>query len=373
MKYVDEFRSNDYSKQLVENLKNISCKKINIMEVCGSHTMAIFRYGIRDVLPPNVNLISGPGCPVCVTPQSYIDTALELICRKDVIITTFGDMMKIPGRKGSLLKKKAEGADIRIVYSPMDCLAMAADNPSKQIVFLAVGFETTAPMTALTAIEARKKGLNNLFFFTAHKIVPPVMEALVQDQDLNLDGFLLPGNVSAIIGTEPFEFLSRRFNIPGVVTGFEPVDILQGLNTLVSLISQESPRIANDYKRVVRTDGNTKAREYLNEAFKIVDSNWRGIGKVPKSGLEFNREFEAFNALKHFGISYEEYDGGSGCRCGEILKGKIKPTQCPLFKKLCTPENPVGSCMVSSEGTCAAYFRYYKESVKMEASNDHNS
>ena len=364
MKYVDEFRSSDYSKRLVENLQTISRNsphKINIMEVCGSHTMAIFRYGIRDVLPPNVNLISGPGCPVCVTPQSYIDTALELICRKDVIITTFGDMMKIPGRRSSLLKKKAEGADIRIVYSPMDCLTIAADNPSKQIVFLAVGFETTAPMTAVTAIEARKKGLSNLFFFTAHKIVPPVMKALVIDPDLNLDGFLLPGNVCAIIGTEPFEFLSREFKIPGVVTGFEPVDILQGINTLVSLISNKDYRIANDYKRIVRTDGNPNAREYMNKAFNLVDSNWRGIGKVTKSGLEFNRDFEAFDALKHFKIGYEEYDGGSGCRCGEILKGKIKPTQCPLFKKLCTPENPVGSCMVSSEGTCAAYFRYYIE------------
>ena len=367
MKFVDEFRSNDYSKRLVENLQTISTHQLNIMEVCGTHTMAIFRYGIRDVLPANVNLISGPGCPVCVTPQSYIDTALELSSRKDVIIATFGDMMKVPGRRGSLLKKKAEGSDIRIVYSPMDCLTIAAQNPTKQIVFLAVGFETTAPMTALTAMEARDKGYGNLFFFTAHKIVPPVMEALVQDKDLNLNGFLLPGNVSAIIGTEPYEFLSKDFKIPGVVTGFEPVDILQALNTLVSLISKNDCRIVNDYKRVVKTDGNSKAKEYMNKAFNIVDSNWRGIGKVAKSGLEFNRQFEEFDALKRFEISYEEYDGGSGCRCGEILKGKINPTQCPLFKKLCTPENPVGSCMVSSEGTCAAYFRYYKEPEKMEA------
>jgi len=369
VKFVDEFRSSDYSKRLVETLQTISRSSpqtINIMEVCGTHTMAIFRYGIRDVLPANVNLISGPGCPVCVTPQSYIDTALELICRKDVIMATFGDMMKVPGRRSSLLKKKAEGADIRIVYSPMDCLTLAAENPSKQIVFLAVGFETTAPMTAVTAIEARKKGLTNLFFFTAHKIVPPVMEALIKDQDVNLDGFLLPGNVCAIIGTEPFGFLSKEFKIPGVVTGFEPVDILQGLNTLVSLISEKDYKIANDYKRIVRPDGNVKAKEYLNKAFNLVDSNWRGIGKVPKSGLEFNRQFEEFDALKHFEISYEEYDGDSGCRCGEILKGKINPTQCPLFKQLCTPENPVGSCMVSSEGTCAAYFRYYKEPRKME-------
>ncbi|HEY5525232.1 MAG TPA: hydrogenase formation protein HypD [Clostridium sp.] len=361
MKFVDEFRNNEYSKKLVEKLNNISKEKMNIMEVCGTHTMAIFRYGIRDVLPPNINLISGPGCPVCVTPQSYIDTALTLSEEKDVIIATFGDMMKVPGKKGSLSKRKAEGADIRIVYSPMDCLEMASKNPSKKIVFLSVGFETTAPMTAVTAMEARKNKLSNLFFFTAHKIVPPAMEALVQDKELKIDGFLLPGHVSAIIGTKPYEFLSKDYNIPGVVTGFEPLDILQGLSTLVSLISKKDYRIENEYKRIVKTEGNSIAEEYLNKAFNIVDSSWRGLGRIPNSGLEFNSEYEAFDALKHFKINYEEYDGSPGCKCGEILKGKIKPTDCPLFKKLCTPENPVGSCMVSSEGTCAAYYRYNKD------------
>ena len=361
MKFVDEYRNNEYSKKLVEKLNNISGKKINIMEVCGTHTMAIFRYGIRDVLPPNVNLISGPGCPVCVTPQSYIDTALTLSGEKDVIIATFGDMMRVPGKKGSLSKKKAEGADVRIVYSPMDCLNMASQNPSKKVVFLSVGFETTAPMTAVTAIEAKKNNLSNLFFFTSHKIVPPVMAALVQDKELKIDGFLLPGHVCAIIGTKPYGFLSMDYNIPGVVTGFEPLDILQGLNTLVSLISKKDYRIVNEYKRIVKTEGNPNAKEYLNKVFKIVDSRWRGIGVIPQSGLEFNSKYEAFDALKHFKINYEEYDGSPGCKCGEILKGKIKPMDCPLFKKLCSPENPVGSCMVSSEGTCAAYYRYHKD------------
>jgi hydrogenase expression/formation protein HypD len=361
MKFVDEFRNNEYSKKLVEKLNNISKEKMNIMEVCGTHTMAIFRYGIRDVLPQNINLISGPGCPVCVTPQSYIDTALTLSEEKDVIIATFGDMMKVPGKKGSLSKRKAEGADIRIVYSPMDCLGMASQNPSKKIVFLSVGFETTAPMTAVTAMEARKNNLSNLFFFTAHKIVPPAMEVLVQDKELKIDGFLLPGHVSAIIGTKPYEFLSKDYNIPGVVTGFEPLDILQGLSTLVSLISKKDYKIENEYKRIVKTEGNSIAEEYLNKAFNIVDSSWRGLGRIPNSGLEFNSEYEAFDALKHFKINYEEYDGSPGCKCGEILKGKIKPMDCPLFKKLCTPENPVGSCMVSSEGTCAAYYRYNKD------------
>lgn len=361
MKFVDEFRNNEYSKKLVEKLNNISNEKMNIMEVCGTHTMAIFRYGIRDILPPNINLISGPGCPVCVTPQSYIDTAMTLSEQNDVIIATFGDMMKVPGKKSSLSKKKAEGADIRIVYSPMDCLDMALKNPSKKIVFLSIGFETTAPMTAVTAIEARKNNISNLFFFTAHKIVPPAMEALVQDKDIKIDGFLLPGHVSAIIGTKPYEFLCKEYNIPGVVTGFEPIDILQGLITLVSLISNKDHKIENEYKRIVKPEGNIIAEGYIAKAFDIVDSSWRGLGKIPRSGLEFNSEFESFDALKHFKINYEEYDGSPGCKCGEILKGKIKPTDCPLYKKLCTPENPVGSCMVSSEGTCAAYYRYHKD------------
>lgn len=361
MKFVDEFRNYEYSQKLVEKLNNISKEKINIMEVCGTHTMSIFRYGIRDILPPNVNLISGPGCPICVTPQSYIDTALTLSDKEEVIIATFGDMMRVPGKKSSLSKKKSEGADIRIVYSPMDCLEMALQNPSKSVVFLSVGFETTAPMTAVTAMEAKKRNITNLVFFTAHKIVPPVMKALVKDKDLKIDGFLLPGHVSAIIGTKPFEFLSKDYNISGVVTGFEPLDILQGLITLVSLISKKDYKIENEYKRIVKAEGNSKAEIYLNKAFNIVDSSWRGIGRIPQSGLEFNSEYEAFDALKHFKINYEEYDGSPGCKCGEILKGKIKPTDCQLFKKLCTPENPVGSCMVSSEGTCAAYYRYNKD------------
>ncbi|MBW9172172.1 hydrogenase formation protein HypD [Clostridium estertheticum] len=363
MKFADEFRNIEYAKKLVEKLNNISTEKINIMEVCGTHTMAIFRYGIRDVLPPNINLISGPGCPVCVTPQSYIDAVLTLCTKKDVIIATFGDMMRVPGKEGSLNKKKEKGFDIRIVYSPMDCLAMASQNPSKKIVFLSVGFETTAPMTSLTVIEAKKNNIKNLFFATAHKIVPPVMKILVQDKELNIDGFLLPGHICAIIGTKPYEFLSEDYNIPGVVTGFEPLDILQGLNTLVNLISKKNYRIMNEYKRVVKTGGNPYALEYLNKTFNIVDSSWRGIGRIHASGMEFNSKYDDFDAFKHFEIEYEDYDGSPGCKCGEILKGKIKPNDCPLFKKICSPENPVGSCMVSSEGTCAAYYRYHKDTI----------
>lgn len=358
MKFVEEFRNEELAKSLVKKLKEFENLNLNIMEVCGTHTMSIFRYGIRSVLPKSVNLISGPGCPVCVTPQSYIDVALELASRKDVIITTFGDMMRVPGKKGSLLRKKAEGADVRMVYSPMDCITIAENNPSKKVIFLSVGFETTTPMTAITAIEAKKRNVKNLLFLTAHKIVPPTLEALAQDKDLKVDGFLLPGHVSAIIGTKPYEFLSEKHNIPAVVTGFEPTDILQGINTLINMINKKEYKVTNEYKRIVKAKGNTVAMKYLDDVFEIVDSRWRGLGVIPNSGYVFNKSFEEFDALKHFNIEYEEYDGSSGCRCGEILKGKITPLQCPLFKKACTPENPVGSCMVSSEGTCAAFYRY---------------
>ncbi|GIM28081.1 hydrogenase formation protein HypD [Clostridium polyendosporum] len=358
MKFVDEFRDEIYAKSLVKELQNISDEKINIMEVCGTHTMSIFRYGIRDILPNNIRLISGPGCPVCVTPQSYIDKALELTLAKDVIIATFGDMMKVPGKKTSLLKRKAEGADIRIVYSPMDAMLLAQNNPLKKVVFLSVGFETTAPMTAVTAMEAKKNNVRNLFFLTAHKIVPPAMGALVEDKELGIDGFLLPGHVSAIIGEKPYEFLGEKYNIPGVITGFEPIDVLKGLISLVKMISNKDYRIVNEYKRIVKHEGNSNAMEYLNNAFEITDCRWRGIGNIPKSGYILNKEYEDFDAIKHFNIVYEDYDGSPGCKCGDILKGKITPLECPLFKKICTPDNPVGSCMVSSEGTCAAYYKY---------------
>ncbi|MFT8351033.1 hydrogenase formation protein HypD [Clostridium saccharoperbutylacetonicum] len=358
MKFVDEFRNGDYAKGLVKLIQNITNEKINIMEVCGTHTMSIFRYGIRDILPENIKIISGPGCPVCVTPQSYIDTALELSLNKDVIIATFGDMMRVPGKTTSLMKRKGEGADIRIVYSPMDALTLAENNSSKKIIFLSVGFETTTPMTAITAIEARKKGVKNLFFLTAHKIVPPAMKTLVEDKEINIDGFLLPGHVSAVIGKKPYEFLGSEYKIPGVIAGFEPLDILGGLNKLINMINEKDYDIINDYKRIVRDSGNPEALRYLHKVFEVTESAWRGIGIIQSSGYKFNKEYEDFDAIKHFNIDYKDYDGSPGCRCGDILKGKITPFECTLFKKACTPENPVGSCMVSSEGTCAAYYRY---------------
>lgn len=358
MKFVDEFRNEAYAKKLIKDLQNITKERISIMEVCGTHTMSIFKYGIRHVLPSNIRLISGPGCPVCITPQSYIDTALQLSLKEDVIIATFGDMMKVPGKNTSLLKRKAEGDDIRVVYSAMDAMFLAKENPDKKVVFLSVGFETTTPMTAVTAVEAKKLGISNLFFLTSHKVVPPAMRALVIDDELEISGFLLPGHVSAIIGEKPYEFLSKEYKIPGVIAGFEPIDILKALVTLVTMIAENKPRIVNEYKRIVRPDGNTKATEYLEKAFKKTESRWRGIGIIADSGYALNGEYESFDALKHFKVEMKEYDGSPGCRCGEILKGKITPKECPLFGKACTPENPVGSCMVSSEGSCSAYYRY---------------
>ncbi|GFP78178.1 hydrogenase formation protein HypD [Clostridium fungisolvens] len=359
MKFIDEFRDGELARKLAKKIGINSCEPINIMEVCGTHTMAIFKYGIRDILPGNVNLISGPGCPVCVTPQSYIDTAIELASMDNVIITTFGDMLRVPGKSASLLSEKSEGADIRVVYSPMDAIKVAQNNKEKKVVFLSVGFETTTPMTAITVLEAKKAKVNNLFFLTAHKIVPPIMEELVKDKELKIHGFLLPGHVSAIIGSKPYEFLSERYHIPAVITGFEPIDLLHGIDTLLELIDKKESKIVNNYTRIVKTEGNQRAIKQLNQVFDIVETRWRGIGNVPNSGYVFKQEFEQYDALKHFKIKYKDYDGSAGCRCGEILKGKITPIECPLFKKCCTPENPVGSCMVSSEGTCAAYFKYH--------------
>ncbi|AAK78787.1 hydrogenase expression/formation protein HypD [Clostridium acetobutylicum] len=358
MKYVDEFRNGDYAKTLVRLIQKLTKKKINIMEICGSHTMAIFRYGIKDILPSNIRLISGPGCPVCVTSQGYIDTALELSLSREVIIATFGDMIRVPGTKTSLMKRKAEGADIKIVYSPMDALTLAENNPLKKVVFLSVGFETTTPITAITILEAKKRGVKNIFFLTSNKMVPPVMRTLVEDKELNITGFLLPGNVSAIIGKKPYEFLSSEYNVSGVVTGFEPLDILKGLKVLIDIINNNASVIVNEYKRVVRDEGNVTALRYIKEVFEVTDSTWRGIGNIEKSGYKINTEYEQFDAVKQFNINYKECDSSSECRCGDILKGKITPIECSLFKKACTPDHPVGSCMVSYEGVCAAYYKF---------------
>jgi len=340
-------------------------KNINIMEVCGTHTMAISKFGIRSLLPENIRLISGPGCPVCVTPVSEIDKAIELSEIKDVIITTFGDMMRVPGTKSSLYQKKAEGKDIRVVYSPLDALTIAIDNPGKNIIFIGVGFETTAPLIAWTVKQAKKQKIKNFFVLSCFKVVIPPMKALLQDKELNLNGFICPGHVSAITGAKVYEPLVKKYKIPCVVMGFEAMDILTGIYMILRQIVTNKPSVEIQYKRAVRYDGNKQAQKVMKEVFKEVDSNWRGIGFISQSGLTLNDKYDEYDALKKFSINVSYSKEPGGCKCGDVLKGKVIPFDCPLFGKRCTPENPAGACMVSSEGTCAAYYKYERFGTKL--------
>ena len=378
MKYIDEFRNGAVAVELSNKIAGIikSLGEITIMEVCGSHTMNIYRYGLKKLLPPNVRLLSGPGCPVCVTPVSYIDTAIAMSRNSahnsnnghNVLITTFGDMMRVPGSSSSLEKEKAKGASVTVVYSTLDALHLAEKHPEKKVVFLAVGFETTAPTIAASVIEAERRGLKNYFVLTAHKVMPPVMKALLKDKELNLDGFLCPAHVSTIIGSKPYEFIARDFHIPCVIAGFEPLDILQGLFMLVEQIVKKESRVEIQYSRVAKPEGNPTALTLLDKVFEPCDTEWRGLGLIPQSGLKLRSRYERFDTLTVFRISDFGFQIDSeiqnpkstfnGCICGDILRGVKFPTDCKLFKKICNPENPVGACMVSSEGTCAAYYKY---------------
>jgi len=357
LKYVDEYRDKEIAQKILRQIKSISKKKINLMEVCGTHTVAIFRNGIRKILPPNINLISGPGCPVCVTPISYIDEIIALSRKGNFIITTFGDMIRVPGSTSTLEKEKSDGADIRIVYSTLDALKIAQDNFSKEVVFMGVGFETTSPTIASAVLKAQKEKIRNFSVLSVAKIMPPAMKSLLDAEEVNIDGFICPGHVSAIIGSNPYNFIASKYKIPCVVCGFEPLDILQTIYMLVKQIEEKKPKIEIQYKRVVKPEGNKIALEKLNKVFEVIDSNWRGIGNIPKSGLEIRNEYNQFNARK-FKVEIEETKEPKGCRCGDVLRGVIAPPECSLFRKVCTPENPQGACMVSTEGTCAAYYKY---------------
>lgn len=362
MRYIDEFRNRNLIKRLSEKIETIiPPQEINIMEVCGTHTQSFCRFGMDKILPHNLRLIAGPGCPVCVSSQEYIDSAIELAKNKNTIILTFGDMLRIPGSRSSLEKERAEGANIHILYSAFDSLKFAHKNPGKKIIFLAVGFETTAPTIALSIIAAQKEKIKNLSFFSALKLIPPVMGHLVKDRRLNLSGFLCPGHVSSIIGTNPYEFIPKRYSIPCCVTGFEPLDILEGIYILIEQIVSQRPKVANQYMRVVTKQGNIRAQKIMLKVFKISDAYWRGFGKVPKSGLKIRNEFSQFDTERVFSINNKRYaisDKQKRCRCADILKGLISPLGCPLFAKVCHPDNPIGPCMVSGEGTCNAYYKY---------------
>jgi hydrogenase expression/formation protein HypD len=333
-------------------------RNLRYMEVCGTHTMAIHRAGLPGLLPKNIRLLSGPGCPVCVTPMGYLDAALELARRPGTTLTTFGDMMRVPGASGSLDLERASGADVRIVYSPIEAVRLAGQSPRRNVVFLAVGFETTAPGTALALAEAERKGIRNFFALCAHKIIPPALAALLADKEAALDGLILPGHVSAILGLEPYRFIAAEYGRAGVITGFEPEDVLQALLMLLRQAVAGEAKVENQYPRVVRPEGNPAARALLERYFERCDAEWRGLGTIPASGLQLRPEFASRDAATALGVEIGRGVEPAGCLCGEVLRGRIEPEACPLFAEQCTPMTPVGACMVSSEGTCAAHYKY---------------
>ena len=359
MRHIDEYRDPEQVRKLVAAIREANPPPMTIMEVCGTHTMAVGRYGIRQLLPPEVRLISGPGCPVCVTPQSDIDAFLGLAARPGVTVTTFGDMLRVPGSKSSLEAERARGADVRIVYSPTDGLETARRNLAKETVFFGVGFETTAPGVALTLAAAARENVPNFSLYCVHKLIPPALSALLSGEAPAVDGFLLPGHVSTIIGTSAYEPIARDFHVPCVISGFEPVDILQSVLMLARQVKEGRAEVENQYRRAVTPNGNFAAQQAVEAVFEPCDSSWRGIGVIPASGLKVRQEYEAYDALHRFGISeMAEIPEPAGCLCGEVLKGRARPADCPLFGSSCTPAEPVGPCMVSSEGTCAAWYHY---------------
>ncbi len=359
MNSFEAFKDPALCRRLLEQLREEATSPIRFMEVCGTHTVAIFQSGLRSLLPDTIVHLTGPGCPVCVTHESEVAAFLELAARDDVIVATFGDLMRVPGPKGRNLKTaSAEGAAVEVVYSPFDALTLARNNPDRTVVFLGIGFETTAPTVAATIRLAREQGLGNFLVMSFHKLVPPALRALLADPEARIDAFLLPGHVSAIIGAAPYQFLADEYRVPSVITGFEPVDILQALLHIVRMRRDDAPAVVNEYTRVVPQNGNPKALAVMSEVFTPVDALWRGIGVLPQSGLALSEAYAAFDAFKVLRITLKEHPPLPGCRCGEVLKGKIPPDQCPLFAKACTPANPVGPCMVSTEGGCAAYYKY---------------
>ena len=361
IKHSEEYRDGGLSRSIAERIRHTSRRPVRLMEVCGTHTVSIFRSGIRSVLPETIALLSGPGCPVCVTDQGEIDAFIELARQKGVIVATFGDLMRVPGSDSSLQRERAEGRDIRVVYSTVDALAIAARHPGKEVVFLGVGFETTAPTIAAAIVSAAQAKLKNFSVLSAHKTVPRALEALMGLEDVRIDGFLLPGHVSVIIGLDAYREFFERHRIPCAVAGFEPADILQAIASLVVQIESGRPALENAYARAVTAEGNRKAQALLAEVFEPVDACWRGIGAIPLSGLRLRPGYAGFDAARRFALELPQPHTPKGCACGEILTGKRTPPECALYKKVCTPMDPVGPCMVSSEGTCAAYYRYNYE------------
>lgn len=349
---------NDKIKKLARVFKEYRLQSdIKIMEVCGTHTREFFRTGVRDIFPKRFSLVDGPGCPVCVTPNEYLDRAIEIGKRHDVILCTFGDMIKVPSSYSSLGRERSQGMNIEICYSPMDALETAA-NTDREVIFLSLGFETTAPAEAAVVLQARKRNIKNFSLLCGNKITVPAVKALLDAGDADIDGFILPGHVSAVIGADAWKFIPEKYDKPGVVAGFEDYDLLRASVRIMELVRNKSSVVVNEYSRAVRDEGNKKALETMYEVFEPVDSIWRGLGLIPVSGLGLREEYAGFDAEKRFPVTPPEPKKHTGCRCGELLRGLIKPTDCPLFGKTCTPELPAGPCMVSSEGPCSAYYLY---------------
>ena len=367
MRFVDEYRSPEGVARLsAEIVRLAEGRRVKLMEVCGGHTHAIYKHGLQDLLPEHVELVHGPGCPVCVIPMGRIDDAIAIARTPGVIFATYGDMMRVPSSTGSLIDAKADGADVRFIYSPLDALTLARKNPDREIVFFAVGFETTAPSTAATLLRAREEGLRNFSVFCNHVTIIPAIKAILDSPGMNLNGFIGPGHVSTIIGISPFEFVPRDYGLPMVVSGFEPSDILQSVVMILRQLAAgpAAVRVENQYARVVRDGGNRRAMEMLGETMMLRPFfEWRGLGFISQSALALRPEFAAFDAEVKFTVPNVRVTDPKACQCGEVLKGAIKPWQCKVFGTACTPETPIGSCMVSPEGACAAYYNYGRYSL----------
>jgi hydrogenase expression/formation protein HypD len=358
VKFLDEYRDGELAQQLAREIHRITTRPWNIMEVCGGQTHAIVKFGIDELLPKQITLIHGPGCPVCVTPLEIIDKALKIAARPEVIFTSFGDMLRVPGSTTDLLSVKAGGGDVRIVYSPLDAVKLAEQNPSKEVVFLGVGFETTAPATGMAVFQAAQKGLKNFSMLISHVLVPPAIEALMSSPNCRVQAFLAAGHVCAVMGYEEYFPLAAKYRVPIVVTGFEPMDILQGVLMTVQQLESGRAEVENQYSRAVRREGNQPAQELMRKVFKVVPRKWRGLGEIPQSGLGLSEAYSAFDAEKKFGLADHHVEEPAECIAGLVLQGLKKPHECPAFGTRCTPEQPFGATMVSSEGACAAYYRY---------------
>ncbi len=373
MKYVDEYRDAEMAKRIAQEIETLSAgQSLKLMEVCGGHTHTIYKHGVEDVLPRNIDLVHGPGCPVCVLPMGRIDDAIAIARTEGVIFTTFGDMMRVPGSHGSLLDAKADGADVRFVYSPLDALKLASQNPDRQVVFFAIGFETTAPSTAITLLRAQAEQRKNFSIFCNHVTIIPAIKAILDSPDLRLDGFIGPGHVSMVIGLRPYTFIAQQHHKPVVMAGFEPLDIIQSVHMIAKQISEGRSEVENQYARVVRSEGNPKALEAMARTMELRPFfEWRGLGFITHSALKLRPEFAEWDAELRFAVPGLRVADPKACQCGEVLKGVIKPWECKVFGTACTPETPIGTCMVSPEGACAAYYNYGRFSMAAERSHLH--